>query len=387
MPSFTLPSLSFVAWSLLLAGGCATVGEPARAGGVVRRYQQGRAGGYANVYFFETASGPIIVDVPLTKSEAKALRKGMDAPYRIFITAARAERFASLDVMRDGDVLSSTTPAIATEIKDYGGNRLGAARKRAGNDVASEITPPSPTVEERTHAMLGEVEVELLPLGPAESESSLAVYLPKTGELITGDIVAGGQHLDLTWGRSVVWQDRINELKALSPKWIYPGHGKPGGPELLDEATAYLKFFHDVVAERVKPGAPAKISPADKKAITQQLTAKYPKLGRADLLDRSIPAEYAVQLQALPPSATPDGTGAPSTGPTTPTTAPGAGTTSNAPGAPATSTTPGTATAEKTAKPADKTAKTADSKDNELLNGAKPAKKSGKPKKKIDKDK
>ncbi len=316
-----------------LLSGCASTGDIPQPGGVVRRVQEGRSGGHANVYWFQTQSGPVIVDAPLTKAEAKNLKKGIERPYRIYVTAARAERFASLDAMREGDVLALTTPAIATEIKDYGGNRLAAARKQWGNDVPSEVKPPSPVVEERTHVMLGETEVELLPLGPAESESSLALYLPKTGELIAGDVVGGGEHLDLTWGRSVVWQERIATLKSLSPRWVYPGHGLPGGPELLDQTLSYLQFFHDAVATKVKPGAAQKITPTDKRAVKQALLAKYPKFGRVELLDRSISAEYAVQLQALPPSGAAAGSTVPSTAPAAPAVNAPAG--PDAPAAPA----------------------------------------------------
>ena len=204
--------------------------------------------------------------------------------------------------MKNPDVPAYTTPAVATEIQTHGDQRLAAYRKRVGDEVPTHVDAPSPAIEERSHDMIGEVEVELLPLGPAAAEASLAVFIPKTGELITGDVVAGKEHLDLTWGRSKVWQDRIAELKALEPSLIYPGHGASGGAELLDETLTYLKTFHDIVAAKVKQGAPAKISKSDANDIKRQMMAKYPKLGRTELLDRSIPAEYAVQLAELAPA-------------------------------------------------------------------------------------
>jgi hypothetical protein len=156
----------------------------------------------------------------------------------------------------------------------------------------------------------------------SDSDHSIAIFIPKTGELITGDVVAGGEHLNLAWGRSAVWQDRINELKALEPKWIYPGHGTPGGPELLDQTLEYLKFFHDTVAEKVKPGAPATISGADHRDVKTKMMARFPKLGRPELLDQAIRGEYAVQLSAMPPAVAP-ATPAPGAAgsPTTPSTA------------------------------------------------------------------
>jgi glyoxylase-like metal-dependent hydrolase (beta-lactamase superfamily II) len=338
----TLPTIAAAGSLLVAAFGCGPMTElglvkpkPSN-GGIVHQYTEGADGGHANVYWFDTQAGPIVVDVPLTTSEAKKMRGKMIRPYRIYITEADPVRFGGLAVMKNPDVPAYTTPAIATEIQTHGDQRLAVYRKRIGDDVPGHVDAPSPAIEERQHDMIGEVEVELLPLGPAAAEASLAVFVPKTGELITGDVVAGKEHLDLTWGRSKVWQDRIAELKALEPRLIYPGHGSTGGAELLDETLAYLKAFHDIVASKVKQGAPAKISKSDAADIKRQMTAKYPKLGRPELLDRSIPAEYAVQLAQLAPAPPAEGTpGAPASGtastpagtaPATTATAPTSGT-------------------------------------------------------------
>ncbi len=293
---------------VVLVAGCGPMAElgivhPKSSGGIVHTFSQGSDGDHVNVYWFDTQTGPIVVDVPATTSDAKSMRGKMIRPYRIYITEASPTHFGGLAEMRKPDVPAWTTPAIATEIQNHGDQRLSILRRRVGDDVPRHVDAPTPAVEERMHDIVGEVEVEIIPLGPAAAEASLAVYLPKTGELIAGDVVAGKQHLDLTWGRSKVWQDRIAELKALEPKLIYPSHGTSGGPELLDDTLAYLKFFHDAVAEHVKQGAPARIAGGAAADVKRRMLARYPKLGRAELLDKSIPAEYAVQLAELAPGA------------------------------------------------------------------------------------
>jgi hypothetical protein len=322
----TLPIVAAV--SLMGAGlGCGPMTElglikpKPSTGGVVHAFTQGGSGGHANVFWFDTQAGPIVVDVPLTTSDTKRMRKQMIRPYRIYITEADPVRFGGLATMKIPDVPAYTTPAIATEIQNHGDQRLGAFHRAHPDDVPGHVDAPVPALEERAHDMIGGVEVELLPLGPAAAESSLAVFLPKTGELITGDVVAGREHLDLTWGRSKVWQDRIAELKALEPKLVYPGHGNSGGAELLDETLAYLKTFHDIVAGKVKQGAPAKVTKNDAADIKRQMLAKYPKLGRPELLDRSIPAEYAVQLAELAPAPPTDPNAPAGTTPGSPATA------------------------------------------------------------------
>jgi len=97
-------------------------------GGIVHTYTQGGDGGHANVFWFDTQAGPIVVDVPLTTSETKSMRKKMIRPYRIYITEADPVRFGGLATMKIPDVPAYTTPAIATEIQTHGDQRLGVYR-------------------------------------------------------------------------------------------------------------------------------------------------------------------------------------------------------------------------------------------------------------------
>lgn len=283
--------------------GCATVAKiPPPAGGRVTTYVQSSKGDAANLYWFETPSGPVLIDAPLLTSEAKKLRGSLVKPYRIYITAPRPERFGGLAALRDGDIPVYSTPAIASEIKDKGDEKLAAAQKRFGNDVPSHVDAPTPAVEERTSDMVGEVELEFLPVGPARSEASMALYLIKSRDMILGELVNADEHLDISGGRAVQWQQKLMDLRAIEAQHVYPGHGRPGGPELINQTLEYLSFFIEAIKEKAKPGQPAQIAAADAADVKRKLIARFPKHGAQSRIDASIAAEYATQIAALPPA-------------------------------------------------------------------------------------
>ena len=139
----TLPTIAAAGSLLAAAFGCGPMTElglvkpkPSN-GGIVHQYTESGDGGHANVYWFDTQAGPIVVDVPLTTSEAKKMRGKMIRPYRIYITEADPVRFGGLAVMENPDVPAYTTPAMATEIQTHGDQRLARLsqarrRRRAG---------------------------------------------------------------------------------------------------------------------------------------------------------------------------------------------------------------------------------------------------------------
>ena len=282
-------------------------------------FRQSGAGKQANVFWFDTQSGPVVIDLPASTSDTKKLRSATIRPYRVYISAAEPERFGGIGLLRADEVPVLSTPAISAEIAAHGDEKLRAIAK-GSNKIPTHVEAPSPVVDERTHDLIGEVEVELLPIGAAANASALAFYLPKTEELIASDLVMNQTHAELGSAHLDEWLARLAEFKEMHPKYVYPGHGEAGGPALIDATIAYLKYMHDLVAPRATKGAPPQLPAAVVKQLVKTVKKRYANFDHAEYIAPSLQAVYAGVLAenaaAAAAAATPPATTAPATGAT-----------------------------------------------------------------------
>ncbi|WP_224244342.1 MBL fold metallo-hydrolase [Hyalangium gracile] len=117
----------------------------------------------------------------------------------------------------------------------------------------------------------GGLTVKVHVLGSGCSPAHLVIEWE--GHLFVGDLVANGSHSWFENGRVDEWLHRLEELRALRPKWIHPGHGLSGGPELLDQQAEYLRAVVEAVAAARKQGLPHRDALGRAK---EELTRRYP---------------------------------------------------------------------------------------------------------------
>jgi cyclase len=102
---------------------------------------------------------------------------------------------------------------------------------------------------------LGGLEARVIHPGPGHTPGDAVVYVPGRSLLVTGDLVSNGYHFnyedaaisvpDLNLG--------LGRLEALGAKTIVPGHGAPGGPELLSAQKEYHRTVERIAREARSP--------------------------------------------------------------------------------------------------------------------------------------
>ena len=220
----------------------------------IHRHTSGEGGIFANAYLVETANGIVAVDALLTRSESRALRAEVAALGKpllaVLITHAHPDHVAGLtELVGDAGVPILALQAVVDEM------RATEAAKRAqwgpvfGEEWILRWTYPDRIVRDGEAVAFDGVTYRVHDLGPGGDCPANAMWVMAAdlagAAAFVGDLVCNCTHVYLAYGdvlASLANMDRVRPTLAGVPT-LYPGHGAPGAPALLDEQRDYLLAY------------------------------------------------------------------------------------------------------------------------------------------------
>jgi glyoxylase-like metal-dependent hydrolase (beta-lactamase superfamily II) len=213
---------------------------------------------------------PLIAPAHARLVEAALARRGFPPVRHVVLThhhtdhALGAAHFAA----RGAAVLCHARCAEAMAAQHAG---MIAARRRdpALAPLFADAKPCAPTETFRTSRTidLGDVRAVVHHLGPGHTPGDAIVILESEGFAAVGDLVFDGYHFNYEEADVGALEWRLEQLASLPVAGFVPGHGDPGGREVLDAQRTY----HREVARLVRAAA----RPEEARAAVQ---ARFPEL-------------------------------------------------------------------------------------------------------------
>jgi glyoxylase-like metal-dependent hydrolase (beta-lactamase superfamily II) len=103
----------------------------------------------------------------------------------------------------------------------------------------------------------GVQRVEVTRVGPAHTKGDVVVYMPKSKVLFVGDLAVNwiyGNNLSDPDADYTGWLAALDRLATWDVKVVVPGHGVPGGVEILRGQRDYLRDMLQSVTAGIKSG-------------------------------------------------------------------------------------------------------------------------------------
>jgi glyoxylase-like metal-dependent hydrolase (beta-lactamase superfamily II) len=119
------------------------------------------------------------------------------------------------------------------------------------------LAVPTRTFERQLELRVGDRAVSLLEVGPAHTAGDAVVHLAGEGVVFTGDILFHGGH-PIVWAGPVAnWITACDQVLALRPTVVVPGHGPLATPDALQDLKAYFELLTREARTRFDAGLTA----------------------------------------------------------------------------------------------------------------------------------
>ena len=260
---------------------------------------------FANAYLVETPDGVVVIDAALRVSDAVALHARIAALGKpllgVLLTHGHPDHYNGVAIATAGH----DVPVIATREVDRVIRKDDAAKEQLWKPMFGAEWPaprafPDRLVHDNEVVRLGGLDFRVHAMGPAESHADSYWTIDGVPAAFVGDLVFSGTHSYITDGHTAAWLGALDRLAASLPPGttLYPGHGKPGGAELIAAQRRYLEQLRAEIHRLSPDGAP--LGEAAKAELVAALGQQRPGLGLEFLVGLGADA-VARELAAEPP--------------------------------------------------------------------------------------
>ena len=222
--------------------------------------QPDRGLGTSNSGLVNRAGGLVVDtfwDLPHTRRLIETYARVWNGPARRVVNTHRnGDHCWGNQLFRDAEIIghrlcaadfAKERPELMQMLRDAGGSDdpmlRGMARLLADWDFRGiQLTPPTTLVDDRLTLDLDGIRVELIHVGPAHTAGDVIVHLPAERVVFTGDVLFR-LCTPIGWeGTFARWTAALDEIVALDPAVVVPGHGPISGIDGPQDMKAYLEY-------------------------------------------------------------------------------------------------------------------------------------------------